>query len=183
MKHTLKGSINYELEFDTQTYEVGINYTTSMQNDMASIAITQMIFHHAEVHNRKQKESVRGLDKENVKRKKTLATTINYISRGKAGAARVLGMLIDNWEDYQKNLGDKQAQVEQFIKDNDVKLTESGKLSEEEANKLVEKMKLDKVDSKSSPVVGETLTEQNLCDTINEVGKLLDDNSKNLTNL
>jgi len=139
MKHKISGSIAFELDFDTETSEVQIDYTTGIENDLAVLAIATMILKTSEDFQRQEKERTMG------ERKRNIATTLNYTSRGRAGAAKVLGILVANYDAYkaeQAKNEDKEQVIKDFIKDAKV-TTESGVIPKEEAEKLLgERIKL-----------------------------------------
>ena len=145
MERKITGTIGFEITFDTETHNVEVNYETSMQNDMAALAIVQMILASAEDHQRQMRDGVIAKDKNSRDYKKDLGTTLNYIKKGRSGAARILTILLDNYEEYEKHeasqIEEKEQVIKNWIKDNNVTLTESGTISDADVQKILNKKK------------------------------------------
>lgn len=135
-KKQLKGSIAYLITIEGNN--VTTEYAGSPENDIAAVAITELILRDSADYFAAQKQLIKGGDKASIKHKKDTGNLVNLFKKSRSGAARILTILLNAYEGFKEEQVEKDKKSEEimnYLKENAT--VEDGVLSNEEAERLL----------------------------------------------
>jgi hypothetical protein len=140
-KKQLRGTIPYLITIEDNT--VTTDYGTSPENDIAIFAIAHKIMYSEIGHFKQQRDSITGLSPNEKKARVFFGGLVNGMRDGLKGCARMLDMLLQNYDGYKKNQeeleklkDEKHEEIKKYLNDNKVTV-ENGMLSEKEVDELL----------------------------------------------
>lgn len=145
---SIKGTINFEIKIKDNTVETV--YDISKDNEIGALAISELILNDTANYYLHLKNTTTGKDRASREKLKMFTAQANVLKKGRTGVARILNMLLSAYDGFNKHLEERDAkseEIKEYLKNQNITV-ENGKLSAEEAEKLLgDKFK----DLKSSP--------------------------------
>jgi len=142
MDKVIKGQINFEIIL-SETEGIKVNYNSSPDNEIGAMAISEMILSDVANYYTHLKNTTTGKDKAAIEKLKMFTNTANVLKKGRTGIARILNMLLNNYDgimEEQRLKEEKAAEIKKYLEEKGVTV-ESGTMNEEEVKKILAERK------------------------------------------
>lgn len=134
----IKGTINFEITL-SETEGIKVDYNSSPDNEIGALAISEMILSDVANYYTHLRNTTTGKDKAAKEKLKLFTNTANVLKKGRTGLARILNMLLNNYDgiiEEQRLKQEKAEEVKKYLEEKGITL-ESGVMSEEEVKKII----------------------------------------------
>ena len=142
MNIQIKGSIPYLITIKDN--QINVDYPTTQDNDIAALAISELILRSTADYYTEEKRRITGGDKTSLKNKKHFGNMANILKKGRSATSRILDVLLNTYEGFkeekrleEEKVQEKAAEIKKYLEDKGVTI-EKGVMNKEEVEKLLD---------------------------------------------